>query len=111
MGKTVSPLTWGTPESGSDLSFTNKGVGSTREGSLPDYMYGMTNDQFNSSNLPGRSEEVFLKCFVNNNGTYYGTNLNTDLVLESTDPDVASDWVVQTTHLNATSIIDIVSWE
>jgi hypothetical protein len=99
--KSASPVTWGTPEAGTDLSHLNKGVGKTRGGKRPDYLYGMSTAEFESSNLPGEGEEVFLKCYINNEGTYYETNLNTDLELESSDPEEVSDWNVQTIHLNA----------
>ena len=104
--KSASPVTWGTPAPGTDLSYTNKGVGKTRGGSRPDYLFGMTNEQFEASNLPGRTEEVFMKCYINNEGSYYTTNLNSDIELESTDPDEDSDWVVQNIHLNAPDTSD-----
>ena len=99
--KNASPVTWGTPAPGTDLSYTNRGIGRTRSGSRPDYIFGMTNQQFEDSHLPGKTEEVFLKCYINNEGSYYSTNLNSDMVLESTDPDEDSDWIVQTVHHNA----------
>merc|ERR1711957_1144427 len=91
--KSVSPLTWGTPAH-NKMICASKGENSGQEGWWTNHFNFMSTAQFESSNLPGKDEEVFLQCFQDHLGTYNETNLNADLVLEG------SQWYPTTGYLN-----------
>lgn len=86
-----SPATWN--GSGTDVSHTNRGASdhTVKPGTNPDTLYGMTQDEFDSSNLPGESETAYFKCYYQNKGTYQNTDLNLDVQLETTNA-VVDDW-------------------
>jgi hypothetical protein len=96
VAKDSAEVTW--TGAGDDVSHTNKGVGQVNGGKRPDYLYGMSNDEFEESNLPAEGDEVYLKCFTNFSGSYHETNLNTDMQLTESDGD--SDWTAHEVHLN-----------
>merc|ERR1711957_777713 len=94
--KSVSPLTWSAPITGVDspcLPWSDATYRSANPSNHPAFYYEMSTAQFESSNLPGKDEEVFLKCYDNDGGMNYLTNLDDDLVL--------STWRSHTMHLNA----------
>merc|ERR1711957_406707 len=94
--KSVSPLTWSAPYTGvysPCLPWSENAVIPTQPREMPAFYYEMSTAQFESSNLPGKDEEVFLKCYDNDEGINYLTNLDDDLVL--------STWRSHTMHLNA----------
>merc|ERR1711957_388997 len=96
--KSVSPLTWSAPITGVDspcLPWSDMIEINIVPTHRPSFYYEMSTAQFESSNLPGKDEEVFLKCYINDEGTLSETNLDDDLVLN------LMDWDVETVHLNA----------
>lgn len=57
-----------------DLSHLNKGTPKVDSGTEPDTLYGLSSQDFESSNLPGPNEHVVYHCWVNYRGNYYQNN-------------------------------------
>ena len=85
-----------------DVSYTNRGVATVGDGQHPDTMYGMTEEQFASSNLPAENEDVYMKCYHNSGAQYGKADMTLDISLESAAEN-ATVWTSSEVHLVASS--------